>query len=64
MSTEAEREARRLGKRDGLRYAITWLHRHAASMNDKSAKAILDSAAFNLGLELRQGHTPYIRESE
>jgi len=55
---------RQLGKRDGLRYTITWLHRRANSMNDPQAKAILNSAAFDLGLEIREGHVPPIRETD
>lgn len=35
----------------GIRYAITWLHKRANEMNDPKAKQILDSAAFNLGVE-------------
>lgn len=56
-------EDRRLGKRDGLRYAITWLHRRANSMNDSKAKAILNSAAFDLGIEIREGHAPPIPDT-
>jgi hypothetical protein len=37
------------GTRDGIRWAIQWLHERANEMNDPSAKAILNSAAFNLG---------------
>jgi len=39
------------GYRDGVRHAVTWLARRAVSMNDPSAKRILDSAATNLGWE-------------
>lgn len=55
-----DRRERWLGKRDGLRWAITWLHRRADSMNDPQARAILNSAAFALGGEIRQGCLPYI----
>lgn len=60
MSTS---EDRKLGKRDGLRYTITWLHRRAEGMNDPHAKAILNSAAFDLGNEIREGHMPAIADS-
>lgn len=39
------------GYRDGLREAITWLHARAEEMNDPHAKAILNTAAFHLGVE-------------
>ena len=54
---------RQLGKRDGLRYTITWLHNRAKSMNDPKATAILNSAAFDLGDEIREGRTPPIEEA-
>lgn len=59
-----DKNLRRLGKRDGLRYAINWLHQRAEAMNDEKAKAILNSAAFNLGNEIREGHTPSIPDIE
>lgn len=61
MSSSPER---RLGKRDGLRYAITWLHRRAETMNDPRAKAVLNSAAFDLGIEIREGHIPPIPDAQ
>lgn len=39
------------GFRDGLRFATTWLHERAREMNDPWAKAVLNTAAFNLGVE-------------
>jgi len=57
-------EDRQLGKRDGLRWAITWLHRRAAGMYDPHAKAVLNSAAFDLGNEIREGRIPTIRETD
>lgn len=41
------------GRRDGFRLAITWLHTRASEMNDPHAKAVLNSAAFSLGVDLR-----------
>lgn len=39
--------------KSGVRAAISWLHRRAAyEMNDPHAKAILNSAAFSLGVDL------------
>lgn len=42
---------RALGFRDGIRHAVTWLHKEAASMNDPWAKAVLNCAAHGLGIE-------------
>lgn len=41
------------GRRAGLKYAITWLHKRANEMNDPTAKTVLNTAAFNLGVEAR-----------
>jgi hypothetical protein len=41
------------GRRAGMKWAITWLHERAKSMNDPQAKAILDCAASDLGIENR-----------
>lgn len=39
------------GFRDGMRFAVTWLHERAKEMNDPWAKSVLNTAAFNLGVE-------------
>lgn len=36
------------GRRNGIKWAITWLHQRAEEMNDPHAKAILNTAAFNM----------------
>ena len=41
------------GYRDGIRAAITWLHKEARAMNDPHARASLNGAAFSLGNHLR-----------
>jgi hypothetical protein len=46
---------RKLGRVDGIRFAITWLHQQAKEMNDPHARAILNKAAFDLGCVLRDG---------
>lgn len=38
--------------RNGVRFAISWLHARALEMNDPHARAILNSAGYNLGLDL------------
>jgi hypothetical protein len=45
---------RMLGHRDGVRAAITWLHARAREMNDPSAKMVLNTAAFHMGVDLAQ----------
>ena len=41
------------------RKAVTWLHKRANEMNDGHAKLVLNSAAFNMSLELmRDAPTP------
>jgi len=37
------------GRRAGLKWAVTFIHRWAETMNDPHAKIVLDCAAFNLG---------------
>lgn len=39
------------GRQDGVRWAITWLHQRALEMNDPNAKTVLNTAAFNMGVE-------------
>ena len=41
------------GHRDGIKWAVTWLHKRANEMNDHHAK-ILNTAAFNMGVEAKQ----------
>lgn len=37
------------GRRNGVKWAVTWLHERAALMNDPSARAALNVAADLLG---------------
>ncbi|MEK7265406.1 MAG: hypothetical protein AAB227_04820 [Pseudomonadota bacterium] len=50
------------GFKDGLRWAITFVHNQASEMNDIRARDILNTAAFHLGVEggnaLPEGMTP------
>ena len=39
------------GRKDGIQWAITWLHKRAKEMNDPKATAILNTAAFQMGQE-------------
>lgn len=43
------------GVRSGIKFAVTWLHNQANTMNDPWAKAVLDCAADGLGKEGKQG---------
>jgi hypothetical protein len=58
LTTQAEYKR---GYRDGVRFSITWLHQRAREMNDPHAVALLNTAAFNLGVDLSQGR---IRSNE
>lgn len=42
------------GRRDGIRYAITWLHEEAKRMNDPHATIVLNNAAFHLGTDAKR----------
>lgn len=42
------------GRRNGVRWAVTWLHNRALEMNDPRAVLILNSAAFNLGARAKR----------
>jgi hypothetical protein len=37
------------GRRNGIKWAVTWLHRRAAQMNDPHARLVLNSAAYAVG---------------
>lgn len=39
------------GRRNGIKACIAWLHERANQMNDPHAQAVLNSAAFSLGVE-------------
>lgn len=41
------------GRRDGVRWAISWLHARASEMGDPHAKTILNTRAFELGVEAK-----------
>jgi hypothetical protein len=41
------------GRREAIKWAVTWLHQRALEMNDPHAKAILNSAAFNMGSDAK-----------
>lgn len=40
------------GRRDGIRWAITWLHEEAKKMNDPKAVTVLNNAAFHMGTDI------------
>lgn len=41
----------RQGQRNAQTWAVEWLHHRARCMNDSSARALLDVAAFDLGCD-------------
>lgn len=50
------------GYQDAARQMITWLHEEAASMNDPSARRLLNGAAFTLGLRVNTQEHRHIVE--
>lgn len=47
-------EWRAHGRREALRWAVTYIHNYAAKMNDPSAKAALDTCAMWLGTDAKK----------
>lgn len=53
--SEADRDDKfRNGRRNGIRWAVQYLHDRAESMNDPIARMILNSAAFNMGVDAKK----------
>ena len=50
------------GRREALKWAITFLHAKAEGMNDYSAKAALNVAATDIGNWTRDGSLPHIKK--
>lgn len=48
------------GRREALKWAVTWLHARADAMNDPHAKAILNVAATDMGFDTREGKFPKV----
>jgi hypothetical protein len=42
------------GRREAMKWAVTWLHQRALEMNDPHAKALFNTAAFNMGADAKQ----------
>lgn len=49
------------GRREALKWAITFLHAKAEGMNDYSAKAALNVAATDIGDYTRNGNLPHVK---
>lgn len=49
------------GRREALKWAITWLHARAETMNDPHARAILNVAATDMGHDTRAGNFPKVK---
>lgn len=43
--------------RSGQRWAVTWLHKHARTMNDPWATALLNVCASDMGIDAARGNT-------
>lgn len=54
----AHMDPRVVGRREGVRWAITWLHKRALEMNDPHAQAILNVAADDIGHQAKSGGYP------
>lgn len=48
------------GRQEALKWAITFLHAKAETMNDPKAKAILNVAATDMGNFTRDGGLPHV----
>lgn len=48
---------RRFGQRAGIRWAIAWLHKRAGEMNDPHARTILNTAAYQMGVDAKNLQT-------
>ena len=46
------------GRRNGIKTCVEWLSARAAEMNDPRARAILNTASFNLGVAMKRGSSP------
>jgi hypothetical protein len=46
------------GNRAAIKWAITWLHERANEMNDPHARLVLNSAAFNMGVDTKRHPGP------
>jgi len=46
------------GRRNGIKACVEWLHNEAKRMNNPEAEAILNTAAFNLGTDLKSTKNP------
>lgn len=51
VSPERQMSRKSVECRRGVRAAITWLHAEALKMNDPHARAVLNNAAFHLGVD-------------
>ena len=41
-------------KREAIKWAVTWLHNRAKTMNDPHAASILNAAALHMGLDAKR----------
>lgn len=55
---DARSPSYRQGQRNAQTWAVEWLHRRAQSMNDPSARLLLNGAAFELGICGKQRFWP------
>ncbi len=42
------------GRREGMQWAVSWLHNRAEEMNDPHARQVLQAAAFQMGNDAKK----------
>ena len=52
------------GERAGIRQAIAWLHSRAKTMNDPNEKAVLNTSAYHIGIDLSRGDPDLVKVTE
>ena len=45
------------GRREGMQWAVSWLHNRAEEMNDPHARTVLQAAAFQMGNDAKKAMT-------
>jgi hypothetical protein len=52
------------GRREAIKWAVTWLHAKAERMNDTRAAEVLNVAATDIGAETRDGQLPAVKRAQ
>lgn len=46
------------GRRNGVKACVEWLHEEAGKMNDPHARALLNTAAWHMGVQFKSSEAP------